>query len=146
MGTILLDGTTGGSADGVGEHGTALWQHRLLGIIFRHLLTALLLKVTADFCQNILVQNQLSTKCLRNRLLGQVVVGGAEATCGDDNIGTLSGNLQSFLESLGIIAHNGVVVYSDTEGRQPLGEHLCVGVGDVAQQQLRTDSNQFNGM
>ena len=76
-------------------------------------------------------------------LLGEIVVGGAEAAGGDDDVGPPLGDGQGVLQPLGVVPHHGVVVDVDSQGAEPLGEHLGVRIGDVAQEQLGTHGDQF---
>ena len=48
-----------------------------------------------------------------------------------------------FRKALRIVAHHGMVVDRDAQGAEFLRNHLRVRVGDIAQQQFRSDSNQF---
>ena len=114
--------------------------------VFGHFLPMLFLKVTTDLLENLLVEHQLSAKCLGNGLLGQIIIGRPKSAGRDDDIGAVSGDLQSFLEPPGVIPHDRVVMHGNTKGAQSLGDHLRVGVGDAAQQQLRTDGDQFSGV
>ena len=79
-------------------------------------------------------------------VFGQVVARGAEPAGGDEDVGPAAGDLHSGPQALRIVAHYGVVIDVDPQGGQPLGEHLRVGVGDVAEQKLGTDGDQFSGV
>ena len=117
-----------------------------MDIVFRHGAAQSNLEKVAQLIHNVLMQYQRLVEGLADGLLGQVVIGGAKAAGGNDNISALSGNFQCVPKTGGIIAHNGVPEYVDAQTGQGFGKFLRIGVDDVAQQQLCTNGNEFSGM
>ena len=89
------------------------------------------------------VVDQGLAKALRQRLLGEIVAGGAEPPGGDDQIGAEAGDVHRLNEPPGVVPHHGVPVYVDAQLREHLGKIPGVGVGGVAQQQLRAHGNDL---
>ena len=67
-------------------------------------------------------------------LLGEVVVGGAQAAGGDEDVRPAAGNVQRLPETAGVVAHDGVPEDVDPQGGEALAQYLGVGVGDVAKE------------
>ena len=141
----LLEGAAGGGAYGVVEHGAVHRQHGLLDVVLRHG-PAGLGEEGADGLQNVLMELQLPAEGGADGLLGEVVIGGPQAAGGDDDVRPCLGDIQGVPEPLGVVPHYGVVVDGDAQGAETLGEDLGVGVGDVAQEQLGADGNEFCGV
>ena len=144
---VGLKGAARGGAPVVGEDGAALGQVGLLEVVVRHGTAGVEpLEVIPDPLGGRLVIHQLLAKALGQHVLGQVVAGGSQAAGGDDDVGPALGHLHRRLQPLGIVPHHDVVVHVDAQGAQPLGEHLGVGVGDVAQEQFGAYCDEFCGM
>ena len=75
-----------------------------------------------------------------HRLFAQIVIGGAQAPGGNHNVVVGEGDLQRLLEALGIVPHHRRPVDVDPQFRQPLGDHLGIGVHNVPQQNLGADT------
>ena len=145
MDAIAGKGTAGGGAHGIVEHGAALGQHGLLGIVFRHGNMEGGLVEDPDFLQNVRMGDQRLVKGA-DGLLGQIVIGGAQTAGGDENIRPAAGDVQRLPEPLGIVSHHGVPEDVDAQGGERLGNGLGVGVGNVAQKQLRAYGNELCGV
>ncbi len=104
------------------------------------------LEIGADALSRPLVEDQLLAEGLGQHVFGEIVAGGAQAAGGDDDVGPLFGQSHRLLGPLEVVPHHGVPEDIQPQLAQPLGEHLGVGVGDVAQQQLGADGQNFNGM
>ena len=91
--------------------------------------------IDGDFIKLVLEDEPLP-EGLADGLFGEVVVGGAQAAGGDDDVGPLFGQSHRLLGPLEVVPHHGVPKDVQPQLAQPLGEHLGVGVGDVAQEQL----------
>ncbi len=92
------------------------------------------------------MEHQLLTEGLTDGLLGQIIVGGAQATGGDDDVRPAAGNGQGLFQALRVVAHHGVPEDVDPQGGEALGDGLGVGVYDVAEKQLRANSEDFSYM
>ena len=79
----------------------------------------------------------------RECFLGQVVEGWAEAAGGDDDVGAVLCLADNALKAGRIVTDNGLVKYVDAELGKTLRDELCIGVHDVAQQDLRADCDKF---
>ena len=143
--SVGLEGHAGGSAPVVLQHGAALREHGLLEIIFGHG-PLHLEEAVPDALGRGLVEEESLAEGLRQGHLGQVVAGGAQTAGGDDDVGTGPGNFHRLADPLGVIPHHRVVEDVDAQLGQALGDHLGVGVGDISQQQLGADGDEFSGM
>ena len=146
MDAPLLEGTAGGRPHRVVKDGAVHRQHGLLDVVGGHLFPHLCLKPAADFIQNVLVQLQLPAKGFTDGLFGQIVVSRPQTAGGNNDVRPPAGNLQSVRQTLRVVPHHRVVVDRYPQGAETLGDHLRVGIGDVAQEQFRTDRNQFRCM
>ena len=146
MDAAALKGAAGSGAHRVIKHRAPLRKLRLPGVVLRHGYVEGRLVKGPDILQNVPVEDQLLPKGLADSLLGEVVIGGAQAPGGNENIRPAAGNVQRLLQPPGVIAHNGVPKHVDPQGRQTFGNDLGVGVGDVAQKQFRAHGNDFSGM
>lgn len=132
---VRLEGHAGGGAPVVVQHRAPLGQHGLLVVVLRHGAAGVEpLKVGLDAAGGGRVEHQLFAEALGQHVFGQIVAGGAQAAGGNENVRPAFGQLHRGTQPLGVVAHHRVVVDVDAQGRQALGEHLGVGVGDVAQQ------------
>ena len=141
-----LEGAAGGGAHRVVEYGAALRQLRLLDVVLRHGHVEGGLIKGPDVRQNVRMEHQLLPEGLTDGLLGQVVIGGAQAAGGEDDVRPAAGDVQRLAQPLGVVPHHGVPEDVDAQGGQALGEHLGVGVGDVAQQDLRAHGDDLGGV
>ena len=146
MDAVRFKGAAGGGAHGIVEHGAALRQLRLLGVVFRHGHMEGGLIKGPDVLQNIFVQHQLLAEGRTDGLLGQIVVGRTQAACGENDVGPVPGNVQSLPQALRVVPHYRVPEDVDAQGGQALREHLGVGVGDVTQQDLCADGDDLRGV
>ena len=145
MDAVRLKGAARGRAPVVLKHHGPLGHVELLGVVGGHLPPDRLEKGAAAGL-GLGVVHQLAAKALGQDVFGQVVTGGSQPSGSDDEVGPGPGQLHGGAEPPGIVPHHGVVVDVDPQRGEPLGEHLGVGIGDVAEQQFRTDCNQFRGM
>ena len=145
MDSLRLKGTARGGAPVIGENGAALGQHGLLKNILRDG-PARADKVAADAPGRLLVVYQLFSKGLGQDVFGQVIAGGAQTAGGDDDVRPLSGDVHRPADPLGVVPHHSVVIDIQSQGAQPLGEHLRIGIDNVAQQQLGSHRQDLHGM
>ena len=136
MDAAALKGAAGGGAHGIVEHGAAHRQIRLPAVVLRHLPVERFPVKGPQIFHHIGMAFQRQAEHLADSLLGEIVIGGAEAAGGDDDIRPLPGDLQRLPETDGVVTHHGVPVNADAQCAQFPGQELCVAVGDVAQQDL----------
>ena len=79
-----------------------------------------------------------------DRLGGEVVGRGAQATGGDQHTATPSRGLQLADQALAVIAHHQLAVMGNAQGGELLSDPAGVAVGDVAQQQLGADTENLS--
>ena len=89
------------------------------------------------------MQHHLFAENGRQRLLGQIIKGWAKAAGGDDDVSTVLCLADYALETRRIVTDNGLVEYIDAQLGQTLRDELCIGVYDVAQQDLCADCDKF---
>ena len=143
---VRLKGAAGGGAHGIVEHGAALRQLRLLEVVGGHLHVDVLLEKDFQAVENVLVQHQGLAEGLADGLFRQVIVSGAQAAGGNDDVRPAAGNVQGFLQALGIVPHHGVPEDVDAHGGEGLGDVPGVGVDDVAEEQLSAHGDNFGGV
>ena len=141
---LRFEGAAGGGAPVVGENGAALGQHGLLEVVLGHGPAGVeLLKIGTDALGRRLVKDQLFAEGGGQYVLGQIVTGGAQAAGGDEDVGPPLGNLHRGAQPLRVVAHHRVVEDVDADAAESLGDHLGVGVGDVAEEQLGAHGDEF---
>ena len=138
-------GHAGGGAPVVVQHGGPLRDHGLLVVVLGDG-PAHGGEAVPDALGARLMVKELPAKGLGQGDLGQVIAGGAEAAGGDENIRPFFGDVHRLPHPVGVVPHDGVVKDVDAQLGKALGDHLRVGVGDVAQQQLCPDGNEFCGV
>ena len=141
-----LKGTAGSRPGGVGQDRAVFRQPRLPEVVLRHGDVHRGLKKAADVGLDLRVVDQLPSKALRHHLLCEVVIGGAQAAGGEEDVRPSPGGFQHGAQPLRIVPYHRVVADADAQGVQLPGEVLGVGVGDAAQQQLRPHSDDFRGI
>ena len=127
------------------KDGGTLREVELLGVVGRHL--------PADFLEEgpaaglgLRVMDQLFSKARGQYIFRQVVAGGAQPPRGDNQVGPGFGQFHRRPQPPGVVPHHGVVIDVDPQGGEPLGEHLCVGIGDVAEEQLGAHGDELRSM
>ena len=134
--------TAGCRAPQVGEYGAALGQPCLLFVVLGHFAANGLEKV-GQTVHGRLMQHHLFAENGCQRLLGQIIKGWAKAAGGDDDVSTVLCLADYALETRRIVTDNGLVEYIDAQLGQTLRDELCIGVYDVAQQDLCADCDKF---
>ena len=87
MAAVRLENAPRRSAPVVWENDAPIGEHGLLEVILRHGSSMeILFKIVPDALRALLVEHQLFAKGRRQRLLGEVVAGGAQAPGGDDDV------------------------------------------------------------
>ena len=89
------------------------------------------------------MQLQLPPERPANCLLGQIIVGRSQTSGSDNNVRPAPCCLQSVRKPLRVVSHYSVAVDRNPQRAELFRNHLGIGVGNIAQQQLRTDSDQF---
>ena len=94
------------------KHRAAHGQHSLLEIVLRHFLAVTLIcQIVVQARSFIFVHFKLEPEALCKRLLCKIIAGRAESAGGDNYIRSAFRRLDAVGKALGIIAHNGVVLY-----------------------------------
>ena len=137
---VLFKGAARRGAPVVVKHRAALRQHGLLKVIGGDLPAQIDILIQAPVL--VFIPHQLKTKGLRQDLLCQIVTGGAQSAGGDDDIRPLLCHLHA-VQPPGIIPHYGVVAHIDADLGKHFGDIPGVGVGHMAQQQLRAHGEDF---
>ena len=95
--------------------------------------------------QDVFVQLHFKSQRAGDGLLGQIVVGGPEAPRGNQQVAAREGGVHRLRQTLGVVAHHGVVEDVEAQQGQLLGEEGGVGVSDVAQQDFGSHTQDFGG-
>ena len=140
------EGAAGGCPHRVIEYGAVLGELRLLEVVFRHGHVHGGLVKGADAVGDLRVKDKLPAKDLADGLLRQIVVGRPQSAGGQDDVRPPAGRVQRLTQPLGVVAHHGVPKDVDPQRGQALGDHLGVGVCDVAEEQLRPHGDDLSGM
>ena len=93
-------------------------------------------KILLNFLHDLRVVFQGQAEHAGHRLLGHVVIGGAQAAGEHQQVAAGPGSLHRRPQTLGVVPHGGVVQHVDPGRGQQLRQKLRVGVGNIAQKQL----------
>ena len=96
-----------------------------------------------DAVQRLLIHHQLPAKKGGDRLLAQIVIGGAETAGGDDDVRPRKSKLQRLPQALRVISYHALVIDVDPQSRQLLGDVGGVGVDDVSHQNFCPDAEDL---
>ena len=146
MDAVGFEGTAGGGAHGIVEHHAPLREHSLLAVVVRHGGVKVFFVEVRDVREDLRVEHQRLAAGGADGLLGEVVVGGAQAAGGDEDVRPVPGGVHRLAQASGVVSHHCVPEDVDTQGTEALGEHLGIGVGDVAQEQLSAYGNDFSSV
>ena len=138
---VLFKGTPGSRPACVVEDRAALRQHGLLGVVLGVFVPGG--DIVIEGFVFLFIPLQLQAEGLCQRVLGQVIAGGAQPAGGDDDVRPLLRYFNALLKPAGVVAHHRVIEHIDADACQRLGNISRIRVGDVAQQQLRPDGNDF---
>ena len=138
---LPLKGAAGGRAPEVVEDRRPLGDQRLLEIVWGKGPVGMDVVVEALPLAPALHQGQ--AEGLGQDLLGQVVAGRPQTAGGDQDIRPALGDLHAVPQAAGVVPHHGLVADVDADAGEQLGHVPGVGVGDMAQQQLRTDGEDL---
>ena len=137
--TVPLHNEAGGGAIGVGQHSGALWHGGLFQVVFGHAVAQGCKPVFEDG-ELFLGGDHLPAKVLGHRLLGQVVVGGAKAAGGQNQVTAGERLPQGGFQPFWVVPHHRLMVYFDAHLGQFLRQKRRVGVDDIPQQQLGSNA------
>ena len=138
---VLFKGTPGSRPACVVEDRAALRQHGLLGVVLGVFVPGG--DIVIEGFIFLFIPLQLQAEGLCQRVLGQVIAGGAQPAGGDDDVRPLLRYFNALLKPAGVVAHHRVIEHIDADACQRLGNISCIRVGDVAQQQLRSDGDNL---
>ena len=145
MYAALAEAAARGGAVVVVENGAALRQVGLPEIVLCQL-AADGGEVCAQSVGDLGMKDVFAPEHGADGLLGEIIVGRAEATRGNEDVHAAARKLQCLGETCGIVADDGVIEHVDAERGELLREHLRVRVGDVAEENFGADGNEFSGM
>ena len=146
MGALCLKGTAGGRSHRVVKNDAVRREFRLLAVVLRHGQVHVPGKIRPDALQHILPQHQRLAEGGADSLLCQIVIGGSKTAGGNDDVRPIAGNVQRGPEPLRVIAHHRVPEHVHAHGGQRPGNVPGIGVGDVAEKQLRANGNDLSRM
>ena len=86
---------------------------------------------------------KFSAKYLCGYFFCQIILGRAKSPCQNYDISALYCLADCFFHTLFIVTDNGLVEYIYAQLGQTLRDELCIGVYDVAQQDLCADCDKF---
>ena len=136
----------GRGAPVVPERGRALGQHDLLEVVRRYL-KARVVPLAPEASKPLLlalVEHEGEPEGLGNRVLREVVAGGAEAAGGYDELRAGFRALHGLYDAARIVAHHGLPVYVYAILAQQQGDVRRVGVYRGAEQQLGADGDYLS--
>ena len=90
-----------------------------------------------------LVHDQGHAEGFTDDVLGQVVIGGAQAPGGDDEVGPVPGGLHSLPQPGGVVPHHALPIDADAQAPQCGAQLPGVGIHDVPQQELRAHAEDL---
>ena len=135
-----------GGAHRVVQHRAALGQHSLLPVAGGHGTVEHTVKILLNFLHDLRVVFQGQTEHAGHRLLGHVVIGGAQSAGEHQQVAAGPGSLHRRPQTLGVVPHGGVVQHVDPGRGQQLRQKLRVGVGNIAQKQLGAHGDDLHLM
>ena len=141
-GAVRDEGEAGRGAVKVGENGAALRQHGLAQVVFRHY-PVFLSEEGPDLLRLLLMQLERHAENFADDVLGQVVVGGAQAPGGDDEVGPVPGRLHGLPQPGGVVPHHALPIDADAQAPEGGAQLFRVGVHDVPQQELRAHAEDL---
>ena len=138
---LRLERAPRGGAVVVLEHVAALGQPGLFLLV---LADVLLVEVVLDALQAGLVEHQLLPGAGGGSLLGQVIGGGPQAPCHNQQTAAGDGRLHRMAQALHIVPHHGGVQQVDAQPRELLGHNGRIQIDHLAQQQLGAHRNNLS--
>ena len=96
-----------------------------------------------DFAHDGFVEVQLAAEKFGDGFARAIVVGGAEASARDDQVGTIESVAEGGMHFVGRITDDGFVDYADAEVVEFIGEPQGIRVQAIGSEQFRTDSNDL---
>ena len=133
-------GAARGRAHAVGKGVAAARQPGLLVLVLAH---GPVTEVFPQPAQTVRIFFQRQAQDAGHGLLGEVVVGGAQAAGGDDQVAALQGGAQAFFQAGGVVAHHAGMVQVDAQGGEGAGHMGGVRIDGVAEQKLGAHGNDL---
>ncbi len=115
---VRFKGAAGGGAHRIVEDHAIRRQLRLLAVVFRHGQVDVPGKISPNILQNILPQDQRLAEGRADGLLGKIVIGGAQAAGGKDDVRPLPGDLQRLPQPFRVVPYHGMPEHIDANSRQ----------------------------
>ena len=135
-----------GGAHRIVQHRAALGQIRLPAVAVRHFPPENVFEIAGNFLHDILVKFRRHAEGGAYGVFRQVVIGRPQPADENEQVAALAGNVRHLPQPLRIVAHHRVVQHVHPHGGQLFRYILGVGVGHVAQQQLRAYGNDLGMM
>ena len=132
----------GRGAARIRKHRGAFGDHGLAAIDFGHD-AAEAAKAFLDVAQHAFVQVQFAAEKFGDGFAGAVVVGGAEAAAGDDQVGAIERVAKRCAHLVERIADDGLVHHANADLIQFGGEKKGIGVQPVGREQFGADGDNF---
>ena len=132
MAAVRFKGAAGGGAPVVHQNGAALRQHGLFFVVGGHARPHPLLQTDKLG----LIHLQGTAEHLGHRFLGEIVGRRAETAGGDEDVGPVFGSFQRFPQADGVVPHHCLPIDVEAVFIEAPGDHLSVGVDDLAHEQL----------
>ena len=133
-------GAARGRAHTVGKGVAAARQPGLLVLVLAH---GPVTEVFPQPAQAVRIFFQRQAQDAGHGLLGEIVVGGAQAAGGDDQVAALQGGAQAFFQAGGVVAHHAGMVQVDAQGGEGAGHMGGVRIDGVAEQKLGAHGNDL---
>ncbi len=124
------------------KYRAALGKPGLFFVIWRHF-TADAVKKGADALQRGTVKLHFFPEYPCKGFFGQVIQRGPQSSGRNNDISTVCSLPDHAFQTLRIIPDYGLVKNINAKLAQSLGDHLCIRIDDISQQDFRADSNQF---
>ena len=115
---LRFKGAAGSGAHRIVEDHAIGGKLRLLAVIFRHGQVDVPGKISPNMLQHILPQDQRLAEGLADGLLGKIVIGGAKAASGEDDVRPLPGDVQRLPQPFRVVPYHGMPEHIDTNSRQ----------------------------
>jgi hypothetical protein len=114
----------------------------LLSIDFEHGQPPTLKKL-GDALQGRLIHNQIGVEVFTQRMLGNVIFCGAQATCHDDDVASCRSFVERSCYFIRVIGYYDGAVHLNANRIQLFAQPSGIGINSLAYQQLITDGYNF---
>ena len=123
----------------VREYDAALGQHRLLFVVFGHF-AAGVSEILLDAPQALLIGYQRQAEDIGHGFTGQIVLRRSQSPGQQHEVAAAHRQAQHLPQTVDIVSDRGLVQHPDPVSGKLTGQELAVGIDDIPQQQLRTNT------